>query len=224
MFWLVEETARAHGWRVARVAGGERDRRLQQGRPPGRVALGAHRRPGGTAGGHRRRVGVERAAGVRIGDLQVDATARGRLRPRSASTSCRAGWEANPDLAKCTTWRQAARGSTLMTELTINPEGDHRGPPGATSPSTPRPSVPSRWDASSKWAMASPVSRACPFRPSISSWSSKTAPWASPSTLTRTPSAPSSWVTSTALKKSRSSRPPAGSRPCPSVTHCWAGW
>lgn len=74
--WLVEETARARGWRVARVRaaaeveGGERERLVQSlstlsGSP---VELQVLVDPSLLAG-----------VVVEIGDLQVDATARGRL-------------------------------------------------------------------------------------------------------------------------------------------------
>ncbi len=89
LFWLAEQTARARGWRVARVAAaGEID--------PGQSDELARSLSGLTGGPVELQVVIDPSLlsglRVRIGDLQVDATARGRL-DRLREHLMPAGWE-----------------------------------------------------------------------------------------------------------------------------------
>ena len=99
---------------------------------------------------------------IRIGDLQVDATARGRidaLREHLVPT----GWQApDSDAPAGITRRQQRQREHTDGRADDRRQRDHRGAASATSRTTPRRSGPSRSVASSRSATASP---GCPGLP-----------------------------------------------------------
>ena len=118
-------------------------------------------RPGRAAGGRRRRP-ARAARVVQIGDLQVDATARGRL-DALREHLVPGGWETGRIRPGPTSGEDRQREQT-DGRADDRRQRDHRGAASATSTSTPPRSAPSRSAGSSRWATASPGCRACPAR------------------------------------------------------------
>ena len=137
-----------------------------------RLARRAGRAPG-RAPGRARRVLLSGAL-IHIGDLRVDATARGRLDALREHFMPPAGSRLGVQPAAATV-RQTRQREHSDGRADDRRQRDHRGAASATSRSTPRRSAPSRSAASSRSATASPACRACPAPRSTSCSSSRTA-------------------------------------------------
>ena len=169
--WLVEQTARARGRRIARVRAAAEIEVAQRsglsdtlsslvGSP---VELQIVLDPTLLSG-----------AVIQIGDLQVDASARGRI-DALREHLVPGGWEDARVGARANRRWINDRRSRPTAELTIDASDITAALSSATSRTTRRRSVPSRSGASSRSVTASPSSRACRAPRSTSCWSSRTA-------------------------------------------------